>query len=295
VTRPPTISDKLAYYALILFEKPIGLLPTSWMWRFGAVVGSLAHSFAKKRKAIVQANLKIVHPELNTEEINTLSKDVFRKSFGNLISSINTGFMPFKKVQKIVSIENQNKLSKLDDQKGCIMLLFHMGNWEILTRVAHMIDSDKPSAAMYRPLNNPLINDFITNSREKDGTLLFGRKKGLIQASKFIRDGGMLGILADQHSGNAGIKLPLFGKETSITPLPSMLAQKYDCPIMPVTVETTAPGKWAISFDDPINIPKDLDKDEAAKLLLPLMEKVMFENSSDVFWLHDRWKIKHEL
>jgi len=263
VTRPPTISDKLAYYALILFEKPIGLLPTSWMWRFGAVVGSLAHSFAKKRKAIVQANLKIVQP--------------------------------FKKVQKIVSIENQDKLSKLDDQKGCIMLLFHMGNWEILTRVAHMIDSDKPSAAMYRPLNNPLINDFITNSREKDGTLLFGRKKGLIQASKFIRDGGMLGILADQHSGNAGIKLPLFGKETSITPLPSMLAQKYDCPIMPVTVETTAPGKWAISFDDPINIPKDLDKDEAAKLLLPLMEKVMFENSSDVFWLHDRWKIKHEL
>ena len=176
MTDQPSIGDKIAYYALILFEKPIGLLPTSWMWRFGAGIGSLAHSLAKKRKAIVQANLKLVHPDISTEEINTLSKEVFRKSFGNLTSSINTGFIPFNKVQKVVTIKNRDNLKKLDADKGCIMFLFHMGNWEILTRVAHMIDSGKPSAAMFRPLNNTLINDFITKSREKDGTLLFGRR-----------------------------------------------------------------------------------------------------------------------
>jgi len=293
--RQPSISDKLAYYALLLFEKPIGLLPTSWMWHLGAGIGKLIHSLAKKRKAIVQANLKIVHPNINNEELEILSKEVFRKSFGNLISSINTGFIPFKKIPNIVTIQNQEKLKELKDDKGCIFLLFHMGNWELLSRASHLFHVDKPSGAMYRPLNNALINDYITQNREKDGTLLFGRKKGLVQASKFIRKGGMLGILADQHSGQAGIDLPLFGKETSITPLPSMLAQKYQCPIMPLTIKTVSPGKWEIAFSDPIEIPKDLNKKEATARLIPVMEQVMKNHCSDIFWLHDRWKIKHSL
>ena len=295
MNRRHSIGDKLAYYALIIFEKPIGWLPTSWMWNFGAFFGKLAHSVAKKRTAIVQANLKTVHPEMDNNELETLSKEVFRRSFGNLVSSINTGFMPFKKIKQVVTIKNQHQLDKLESDKGCIMLLFHMGNWEILTRVAHMIDSDRSAGAMYRPLNNILIDKHIKRSREKDGTQLFGRKKGLIQASKFIREGGMLGILADQHSGRAGINLPLFGKETSITPLPCMLAQKYNCQIIPVTVVTTAPGQWDISFCTPFRVSKELNKTEATKLLIPVMEKVMKEHSSDIFWLHDRWKLKRTL
>ena len=290
-----SIGDKLAYYTLIIFEKTIGWLPTSWMWNIGAFFGRLAHSVAKKRKAIVQANLKIVQPEIGNQELETLSKEVFSKSFGNLVSSINTGFMPFNKVKQVVTIKNQDKLDELEDGNGCIMLLFHMGNWEILTRVAHMINSDRPAGAMYRPLNNILIDEYIKRSREKDGTQLFGRKKGLIQASKFIREGGMLGILADQHSGKAGVNLPLFGKETSITPLPCMLAQKYNCQIIPVTVVTTAPGQWDISFCTPFRVPKELDKTEATKLLTPVMEQVMKEHNSDIFWLHDRWKLKRTL
>jgi KDO2-lipid IV(A) lauroyltransferase len=295
VTAKPSISDKLAYYALLLFEKPCGLIPTSLMWRIGAGLGYIAHRFAKKRKAIVLANLRIVHPELPDDQLNTLSKVVFRNSFANLASAVNTGFISSKRFRKIVNLTGQENIRALDPKKGCILLLFHMGNWEVLGRTAPLFDSEKPVGCMFRPLNNSLINDHITSSRERDGSRLFGRKRGLINASKFLRDGGILGILADQHSGKAGIKLPLFGKETSITPLPTMLAQKYDCPIIPVTLSTVAPGKWLARFESPIIIPKELNKIEATKCLIPVMEKIMQEHSSDIFWLHDRWKIKSEL
>jgi lauroyl/myristoyl acyltransferase len=49
------------------------------------------------------------------------------------------------------------------------------------------------------------------------------------------------------------------------------------------------------NFRDPITIPKELDKTEATKLLIPEMETIMKEHCSDIFWLHDRWKIKHQL
>jgi|TARA_B110000879_G_scaffold23226_2_gene30354 KDO2-lipid IV(A) lauroyltransferase len=295
VTTKPSYSDKLAYYGLVLLEKPFGLIPTSWIWRIGAGLGYIAHKLAKKRKAIVLANLRIVHPDLPNDQLITLSKEVFRNSFANLASSINTGFISSKRFRKIVNLTGQDNIRKLDPKKGCVLLLFHMGNWELLSRTAPLLDSDKPLGCMFRPLNNPLINEHITSSRERDGSRLFGRKRGLIDASKFLRDGGVLGILADQHSGKAGIKLPLFGKETSITPLPTMLAQKYDCPIIPVTLSTVAAGKWIAHFGEPITIPKELDKIAATKLIIPVMESIMIEHCSDIFWLHDRWKMKHQL
>ena len=270
-------------------------MPTSWLWRFGANIGQIAYKFAKKRKAIVEANLKIVHPEYSEEQIRSLSRQVFRNSFANLASTINTGCIPSKKISSLIKITGQKEFKHLPPDKGCIFLIFHMGNWEILTRIAPFFETDKPSAAMFRPLNNSLINDYVTRSREIDGTKLFGRKRGLIQASKFLRDGGILGILGDQHSGKAGVTLPLFGKDTSVTPLPSSLAQKYDCPIIPVTVRTVAPGRWDIHFSSAITIPKELSKIEAVQRLTPIMENVMKDHCADIFWLHDRWKLKHSL
>ncbi len=295
MTDQPSIGDKLTYFALITLEKPISLLPTSCMWRFGTVLGRIAHRFAKKRRAIVQANLKIVNPEISDLELTKLSQEVFRKSFGNLASTMNTGCVSSKKIRQLVTINDQERVEGLDNDKGCILLLFHMGNWEITSRTTKLLNTSKPVGAMYRPLNNTLIDEHIKNNRKRDGSQLFGRKKGLIQACKFLKGGGMLAILTDQHSGKAGVTLPLFGKETSITPLPVILAQKYDCPILPVTVKTTAPGKWDLDFEKPFHVPKELDKTEATKLLIPIMEKVMKEHCSDIFWLHDRWKIKGSL
>lgn len=292
---PRSIGNKLAYFALLVLEKPFGLMPTSWMWRLGAGLGWVTHKLARKRRAIVAANLKIVHPEFSEQEIQALTKKVFRYSCANLASSINTSCISSKRVADIVEIKGQENITNLDPDKGCIAIVFHMGNWEILTRISPLLKTEKPMAAMFRPLNNIYINDHITASREKDGMRLFSRKRGLIEANRFIRNGGMLGILSDQHAGAAGVKIPLFGKETSITPLPAILAQKYDCPIITIVLTTKSPGKWIADYQAPFYIPKGLTKEQATAHLIPVLEKVMHDHCEDIFWLHDRWKMKHEL
>ncbi len=270
-------------------------MPTSWMWRIGAGLGWLTYRLAKKRRATVEANLKIVHPDKNDSEIESLTKEVFRYSSANLASSVSTGFISSKRLAKIIEIKGQENLRNLDPDKGCILLGFHMGNWEVLSRASPLLQTDKPMGTIFKPLNNAFINDHISKSREKDGLRLFSRKRSLIEANKFLRDGGILGILADQHAGAAGVKLPLFGKETSITPLVSILAQKYDCPIIPIVLSTVAPGKWIARYQTPFYISKDLSKEDGTAQIIPVLERVMSENSKDIFWLHDRWKIKKQL
>jgi len=253
------------------------------------------HFLASKRRKIVAYNLSIVHPEKSEAEIAALTKEVFKYSMANLTSSVNTGYISDNAVEKLVTIKGQQHISSLDPDKGAIFLLSHMSNWEILGRTAKLFHTDKPTSAMYRPLPNPLLDKLVREKRERAGTKLFSRKRGLIEASKFLRDGGILGILSDQHSGKSGIHLPLFGKETSITPLPTMLAQKYDCPIIPIILFTEKPGRWILECRKPFHLPtpEQADKTEATQRIVEQLEDTMRTHSKDMFWIHDRWKIKH--
>lgn len=259
------------------------------------MLGSLAHCFAKKRRKIVAHNLSVAHPEKSEQEIAELTKKVFRYSMANLTASVNTGFISDKKIEKIVTIKGQEHISGLAPDKGCIFMLVHMSNWEILGRISKLFHTEKPTAAMYRPLPNPMLDAHVRSKRERSGTKLFSRKRGLIEANKFLREGGILGILSDQHAGRAGIHLPLFGIETSITPLPTLLAQKYNCPIMPIVLSTTKPGRWTLEAKQPFMLPnkEDADKTEATKVIVSHLENIMRDHSEDIFWIHDRWKVKH--
>ncbi len=167
-----------------------------------------------------------------------------------------------------------------------------MGNWEILTKIRDFIPSENRIGAMFRPLKNPLIDQHVRKQREAEGAQLFSRKKGLVMAHKFLKNGGFLGILCDQWAGGAGFRTELFGKESSVTPLPAILALKHQCPLIPVSLETIAPGQWQLCFHKLICLSPGLDKISATKHLIKTMEQMMMDYSQDIFWLHDRWKIR---
>lgn len=291
-----TISDKLTYYSVRAVESILSLIPTSVVWRFGSLLGRIMHVCASKRRKIVHHNLSLVHPEKSEEELAALTKTVFRYSMANLTASVNTACIADHKVNKLITVKGKEHIKALDPDKGVIFMLSHMGNWEVLVRTAQLVDLHRPVGAMYRPLKNPLIDKHLRKKRERAGFKLFSRKRGLIEASKFLRDGNALGIFSDQHSGKSGIHLPLFGKETSITPLPASLAQKFDCPIIPVTLHTTSPGRWTLECLPAFTLPPaaEADKEATGQIIADHLAHIMKTYSQDIFWIHDRWKVKHQ-
>ena len=290
--KKPTIPDRLVYGVLLCVEKLLGVLPCSWVWHMGSLLGAFAYPLSGKRRDIVRHNLSTVHPEASEDEIEQLSKEVFRRSFANLLCSVNTTQLSAKNLEDTISLEGLDNISDINEDQGAILLLFHMGNWEILTKMPSFIPDKNPLGSMYRPLKNPIIDKHVKEQREADGVELFSRKKGLIMAHKFLKKGGFLGILCDQWAGGAGIMADLFGKESSITPLPAILALKHQCPVIPVSLSTISPGKWEMRFHEAVRLPPDLDKLSATKEIVKTMEKMMRTYSKDIFWMHDRWKIR---
>lgn len=292
MTNKRSLTARFIYYTILVTEKILSVLPTPFIWKFGALLGRAAYPLANKRRAIVLHNLQLVHPEYSEKQIATLSMEVFRYSFANLFCSLKTSSMSGKNISNIFSVKGLEQIQKIADGKGAVLMLFHMSNWEILTKVNAILPNKIATGCLYKPLKNPFLDEHIQNKRELGGTQLFSKRSGLVRANRLLRDGGLLGILCDQSSGGAGIHTELFGKKTSITPLPAILALKHQCPIIPVTLETISPGRWEIRFLNPVNLPLGLDKAEATKRLVKTMEIIMHTHSRDTFWLHDLWKTK---
>lgn len=290
VKRKPTFGHKTAYITLLVTEKILRLLPLSTVWHMGAGLGTLLHVLIKKRKAVVLRNLSIARPDLTNKQAADLTKEVFRNSFANLLSSVKTSTMPIEQIKKHITFDETETIENLPKEKGCIFMVCHMGNWEILTRMHKLARFDKATGAMFQTLKNPYIDKHVRDSRESEGTQLFSRKHSLRNATKFVKAGGALGVLSDQNVGKRGVNIELFSHTTNLTPIPAMLSQSNQCPIVPISVSTTAPGKWNISFDKPFTIAPDSSKEAAVALIAGSLEKMMTAHTKDFFWLHNLWK-----
>ncbi|GAA5130479.1 hypothetical protein GCM10023212_40210 [Luteolibacter yonseiensis] len=268
------------------FEKLAGILPGRWAFRLGEVLGGLAWYFMRERRQIVMRNLRIAfYGERDLPALRRLARDSFRRTAANLLSALHTASLPVDQVGKILSVENPELLEKaLSDSRGLVFMPSHMGNWEILTRMNRMFPPGHASGAFYRPLNNPLLNERVVAQREVDGTRLFSKNDSLHNVTGFLREGSLIGILADQRVGMQGEPVRFFGRLTRASPLPSLMARRSKSAVLTMSLITDPPGRWRVIYH-PVDRPlKTAD-------CMRSLEIAMKASPVDVFWLQERWKV----
>lgn len=262
-------------------------LPCRYVFRIGEAIGLLAWFTMSKRRRIVVRNLRIAMAgELEAKQILRLARQTFTRSGANLISASHTARLTAAQVRNVIEMENLNLLEEAQRcGQGVVLLLAHMGNWELLTKLIHLFPPNSKCGAFYRPLSNPLIEASVLARRQADGTRLFSKRDPLHQVTGFLRDGGIVGILADQRVGLQGEVLPFFGRLTRASPLPSLLARRAKARVLALSLVTDRPGHWTARLL-PVPSPPNTIHCMAA------LENSMKSSPIDVFWLQERWMIK---
>ncbi|MEX1113663.1 MAG: lysophospholipid acyltransferase family protein, partial [Akkermansiaceae bacterium] len=199
--------------------------------------------------------------------------------------SAHTARLNADQVAKVLSVENPQLLEDAAaNGRGVVLMPPHMGNWEILSRLNRLFPQGHPIGAFYRPLNNPLIDAQVVAQRGTDGTRLFSKRDSFHQVAGFIRDGGIVGILADQRTGRKGEVVRFFGRLTRASPLPSLIARRSKSPVVGISLITHAPGKWKVRYhavEGPLN----------TTTCMAVLETAMKASPLDVFWFQERWKL----
>lgn len=97
-----------------------------------------------------------------------------------------------------------------------IIATAHFGNWEVAGNMYAWL-SGRPLLSVMRPLDNPMIGDYIYSQRQSaEHTIVSkaGALKRLLQAAK---QGKSICMVVDQHAGKGeGVEATLFGKPVSM-------------------------------------------------------------------------------
>lgn len=288
-----SIRSFFEYAVFRVVETALRLLPATWVDALGWSLGACAYHILPSRRATVRRNCRIAWGDsLRADELEKLTRDTFRHCGANLLSSTRCMLMSDQKIKHHVTIEGAEIVRETLQQTKCgaIFALVHMGNWEILARIGALVAPGIPTAAFYRPLNNPWMNRMTMRRRAQSGTQLFSNKEGLTQSCPLLRDGGMLGILADQHAGHTGSLTPFFGRPTSCSPLVELLHRRTGAAVFYVSVTRTRRAHWKIQIT-----PHPPTTAISTDTVMQGLERSLSSSPCDGFWFHDRWKLAPKL
>ena len=97
-------------------------------------------------------------------------------------------------------------------------------------------------AAVYKPSDKPEIDQLIALKRERAGSQMFAADaRGLRQAFKHLKAGGVLCVLPDQQPKEGeGQFAPFYGVQTLTMTLLSKMVQRSECEIIYLTCERLA-------------------------------------------------------
>ncbi|MES2439033.1 MAG: hypothetical protein V4584_08195 [Verrucomicrobiota bacterium] len=277
---------RLEWLAQTGMEICVGLLPGPLVFRLGEAIGGLAWHFMAERRHVVLRNLRIaLHGEFDLPTLEKMTLESFRRTGANLLSAAHTARLPMHKIDGILSVENPELIeAAVAGGKGLVLMPPHMGNWEVLTRINRFFPPGHASGAFYRPLNNPILDEQLLAQREADGTRLFSKRDSFHLVTGFIRDGGIVGILADQRVGIQGELVRFFGRMTRASPLPSLMARRSRSQIFSMSLITDGPGKWKVRYHA-------VEGAISTTSCMKALEQAMRANPLDVFWLQERWKV----
>lgn len=282
--------DRLIYFIYRTVTVLIGALPLWLVFRLGQFGGWLAYCLLRPYRRLAVANLTIAYGgEKTPGEIRRLAREHFVTLGANLLASMKAVSFDAARLREVVELEGLDIiLEAFAERRGIVLAISHIGNWEMFAQACQII-ADEKWATVYQPLANRYIEAHIQRTRYK--VALFNRKNGFNAPTTFLREGGALGVLIDQHAGDGGVWTPLFGRLASTSTLAALLALRTNAVIVPMAVHTTGVGRWRLVISPPVPHDGPADSTEAVTARLNrVLERQINVSPADWFWVHNRWK-----
>ena len=281
----------ISIISFFLIFKIIGLKNAS---NLGSVLGtSIGPLF--RSKEIIKQNIKTALGEIDKKEetmiINsmwsnigrTFAEYVFLKDFK--FNRTNFDHMKINGINYLEKIKKNNET--------VIFYSCHFANFELMA-----MELDKfgiKCAAIYRPLNNFFLNPLMEYLRMKyicPNQIPKGRM-GMREIIGKVKDGYSIALMVDQRVSE-GPRTLFFNKLAHTTTIPAQLALKYNCKLVPISIERKDGTNFEMNIHEPYKIEKTGNDDEDTKNITlkinQTVEKMIIKNPKQWIWSHNRWK-----
>ena len=277
--------------SLLCIFKIVGLKNASFL---GGMLGKFLGPFFRS-KNIIKKNIKTglgeISQQQESEIINgmwenigrTFAEYVFLKDFKFNSNNLNH--------IKINGLEHLDEIKK--NKESVIFYSGHFANFELMAMELEKFGIK--CAAIYRPLNNFFLNPIMEYFRLKyicPNQIKKGRA-GMREIINKIKNGYSIALMVDQRVSE-GPRTSFFNKPAHTTTIPAQLTLKYNCKLVPISLERKEDINFEMTIHEPYEIQKtDNENEDLKKITLQInkfVEKIIIKNPKQWIWSHNRWK-----
>ena len=242
-----------------------------------------------RSKEVIKDNLTKFDDKLTPEKLNNISEEMWG-NYGRILSEY-PYISSFRKgeLDKYVKIENIEILEEIKKGPPVIFVSAHFSNFELMAMAIEKAGINL--SAIYRPLNNRMINSIMEPLRKKYICKKQIKKgiNGVRESLKNFKQGSSIAIMIDQRVSE-GKKINFFNYPAFTTTIPAQFVKKFGCKIQPVYIERYNKINFKILFDEQIVIGENTDEASISLKINQWLEKKIRKNPSQWIWSHDRWK-----
>ncbi len=291
---------RLEYVGFLLFRKLVLALPDRAAHNFARFAGKLAWTFDKRHRRMSLYNVGAAFAgEKSMEQMRQIALDNFihiaRTGVDALRSTHNRSgtFESFFTFEGSEIMERELEKSRREG-KAVIGLSAHLGSQEML--VGHLIKFGQGKENIVtKRIKNPYIDNYIRAHREKLGVKVIPHRHSGRELMKRIKAGELVVFLLDQRASvHEGVKSRFFGRPVIAHRAVAQIALRYDLPVIPVFAIKKDDGRYCITYDETLNLPKtgDMKKDTraATQLFQDVIERKVRQYPRQWWWPHDRWR-----
>lgn len=279
---------------LVLVARAVALLPWSSLRRAGALIGALAGSVLRIRRAHVEAAVR----RAGFGDVTTVARGMY--------VSLGTALLEFlwmvgkRNIPSSVvglTARAQDVLARLDvadgSGKGIVVATAHTGNWDLVACVAaarHM-----PLSVVTKHLRVKWLDRFWQRERASRGLELLEGEGAFGGAARALSRGRSVALLIDQapERSTAVGCASFMGQRAYCDLMPAMLAARARVPLVLALGSRNRDGTHTVDIPLVLEPPSRASRgwvEATTTSLNDALEVFVRAHPSQWLWLHRRWK-----
>lgn len=286
---------------IVALVRALMLMPLRLALALGGLLGRLAWPLSPRLRRDMRASLAVAFPERSQAERDAVAR----------ASLVHLGWVAGELVAMRRWIGRADEYAEVPPEavamveratarrKGVIVVLGHIGNWELSFRLSRYF---APGATIAKRSWHARLDALAEQFRARNGVETFWRDDpgtGRAMLRLFKRGGG-LGILVDQDIQDVqSVFVPFFGRPAATPRAAADLALRFGAAVLVVTCHRRGPRAGDGHRLEVVEIPYDpAPADREAEVVritaacAAVQEQAIRRHPAEWVWMHQRWKTR---
>lgn len=271
------------------------LLPLAAARSMGAWLGRVFYALVPYERKKTLASVATAFPEMDAAAVRRVAKGVFSHLGRGGAEFLRFRFLSLEQVTGwVAEVEGQEHIfGPFQRGQGVVAVTGHYGNWELLAAWTALHGR---VAVVGRQLYDPRVDEALTRRRQAKGLTLFQRNTAVRPILRWLKDGGILGVLADQDTGVDSMYVDFFGREAKTPSGPAVLAAATGSALVTAYCRRRPDGAYKLVYQPAIPVPprreggSPMDLWPVVQEYARRMEAAIREAPEQWAFNHSRWR-----